>query len=218
MEILEQLKGVGAVYLDKHFVYKSGKHGPGYICMDPIFADPVMLAQMVELLLEPFAENYDVISAPATGGVALASTASNFLLYRKGRRVPALWADKGGDGFVVDRLSFPEGMRDKRVLVVEDLLTTGSSVRGTCAAIEACGGEVIGLSAVCNRGGVTASSIEVPRLEQLTDVDFQAYDADVCPHCAQGQPIVIDGALGHGAAYQQDHPDYHGGYVSLLAA
>ena len=218
MDILEQLQRMGAVFLDNHFVYKNGGHGPGYICMDPIYADPVRLNGMVSSLLEPFGLAYDVISAPATGGVALASTASNWLLHKKGLSKPALWADKDGKGFVVDRLSFPEGIKGKRVLIVEDLLTTGSSVMGTIAAIKACGGEVIGLSAVCNRGGVTAETIGVPRLEQLAEVSYDDYSPDDCPLCFAEKPIVVDGALGHGAAYRQEHPDYRGGWVSLLAA
>lgn len=216
MDVLDVLKAMGAVYLDKHFVYK--KDGPGYICMDPIFADPVQLSQMVADLLEPFEHgSYDVITAPATGGVALASTASNLLLHKYTLKVPALWADKEGEQFVVDRLSFPEGMAGKRVLVVEDLLTTGSSVQGTCDAVRAVGGEVIGVSAVCNRGGVTAEAIEVPELQFLTSVNFAAYSADACPHCAMQEPIVIDNALGHGAAYREEHPGYAGGWVNLLA-
>lgn len=148
--------------------------------------------------------------------MALASTASNWLLHKKGLSKPALWADKDGKEFVVDRLSFPESINGKRVLIVEDLLTTGSSVKGTIAAVEACGGEVIGLSAVCNRGGVTAEQIGVPRLEQLSEVNFDAYEHDDCPLCAACEPIVVDGALGHGAVYREEHPNYAGDWVELL--
>jgi orotate phosphoribosyltransferase len=218
MNILDQLQRVGAVFLDHHFVYKSGKHGPGYICMDPIYADPVLLRNIVESLLEPWGLEYHVISAPATGGVALAGAASNFVLYQKGLAKPALWADKDGKEFVVDRLSFPEGVRGKKVLIVEDLLTTGSSVVGTRKAIEACGGEVIGVSVVCNRGGVTAEDLGVPKLEQLTHVSFDAYEADECPMCAACDPIVVDGALGHGATYRDEHPNYAGDWVNLLGS
>ena len=216
MNILDQLQSIGAVFLDQHFVYKSGKHGPGYICMDPIYADPVRLSGLVTSLLEPFGLEFDIISAPATGGVALASTASNWLLHKKGLNIPALWADKDGKEFVVDRLGFPDGIKGKRVLIVEDLLTTGSSVKGTIAAVKTCDGEVVGLSAVCNRGGVTAGQIGVPRLEQLTEVNFDAYEPDDCPLCAACEPIVVDGALGHGAAYREEHPNYAGDFVELL--
>lgn len=216
MDILDQLQDIGAIFLDQHFVYTSGEHAPGYICMDPIYADPVRLSGLVPSLLRPFDQQFDVISAPATGGVALASTASNWLLYRKELKIPALWADKDGKEFVVDRLGFPEGISGKRVLIVEDLLTTGSSVKGTIAAVEACGGEVVGLSAVCNRGGVTAGQIGVPRLEQLTSVNYDNYEPDNCPLCAASKPIVVDGALGHGATYREEHPNYAGGWVELL--
>lgn len=218
MDILTHLQEIGAVFLDRHFVYKKGGHGPGYICMDPIYADPVRLDSMVVDLLDPFGTGYDVISAPATGGVALAGAASSWLLHRKGARVPALWADKNGKEFVIDRLSFPRGIMGKRVLIVEDLLNTGSSVTGTIAAVEACGGEVVGVSAVCNRGGVTAEDLGVPRLEQLASVDFEYYEPDDCPLCADAEPIVVDGALGHGAHYRDEvNSSYEGGWIELLA-
>lgn len=70
--VMEELKGAGAVYLDRHFVYKSGKHGPGYINMDPIFTNPFLMAWIGEDLGGPFADEFETVAAPAVGGIVLA--------------------------------------------------------------------------------------------------------------------------------------------------
>ena len=217
--VLDELRNLGAVYLDRHFVYSSGKHGPGYICMDPMFTSPELMTQIGEGLTRPFLGAFDIIVAPAVGGVALGTYTVIAHRSRTGARVPFVWADKGPDGFFrFERLGFAEMLNGKRVLAVEDLVTTGDSVMKVCQAAEACGGTIVGVSAVCNRGGVTAETLGVPRLESLANVNFQAVDADGCELCRSSVPIVVDAPLGHGAEYAAEHPGYKGGYVELLAA
>lgn len=84
-----------------------------------------------------------------------------------------------------------------------------------CREVEKCGGTVIGVGAVCNRGGVTTGDNFPWRLESASSADFTAFDADTCPLCEAGQPIVVD--VGHGSKYQAEHPDYVGGWEKLLA-
>ena len=224
MDVLRELQRLGAVYLDKHFVYARGKHGSGYICMDPMFTDPVLMQEVGNQLVAPFKDgSFDVIVAPATGGVALgAYTAVAYDHgggFRPSTRVPFVWADKAADNdFVFERLGFAQQLSGKRVLIVEDLLTTGGSVLRVRKAAEECGAEIIGVSAVCNRGGVTDEMLGVPRLTSLATVDFDAFDPDSCPFCEDSVPIVVDAPLGHGAAYKAEHPDYSGGYAELLRA
>lgn len=186
--------------------------------MDPIFAQPNLMVELGRQLTHQPDVAFDVIVSPAVGGVALAQAASFAMLERHNERRPGIWADKDGDGFVFDRLGFAPLLDGKRVLVVEDLLTTGGSVIKVCRAAEACNATIVAVSAVCNRGGVTAEDLGVPLLCSLAEVNFEAVDADNCPHCAAGEPIVVDAALGHGAAYRADHPNYAGGFAELLTA
>jgi orotate phosphoribosyltransferase len=126
-----------------------------------------------------------------------------------------LWADKEDDDFAFKRAGFTSQLTDKRVLVVEDLLTTGSSVRKVCRQAERYGADIVGVSVVCNRGGVTASDLGVRRLAAIANVNFEKFDPDACPLCEQQIPIVED--IGHGDKYKLEHPDYPGSYVKLLS-
>ncbi len=211
MNILDELERIGAVLLDQHFVYKSGKHGPGYLNMDPLFPNVELVTALCSELVRPFEEDFDTVASPATGGVILSFACAS---QTPGKRPAAVWADKDGPDFRFERAGFVDHLRGKRVLVVEDLLTTGSSVIKVCREAERHGAEIIGVSVICNRGGVTAEQLGVPRLESLASVSFAAVDPAECELCEYRAPIVED--IGHGATYKAKHPDYQGGYTKLL--
>ena len=208
MNVLAELEKIGAVFTGKHFVYTSGKHGSGYINMDMMFPHTELVAQICRELAAWFAGEFDTVVAPATGGIVLS------VLTARETGTKGVWADKGGEGgFWFERAGFTQQVADKRVLVVEDLLTTGGSVEKVCREVEKVGGKVIGVSVVCNRGGVTAEALQVPQLQALAEVTFTANDADNCPECRAGMAIVED--MGHGKDYKKEHPDYAGGYEKL---
>lgn len=212
LDILAELYRVGAVLLGYHFVYKSGKHGDGYVNMDPLFTDVELVDRICAELVRPFENEYDTMAGPATGGVLLAYACA---MQTPGQKVAAVWADKCGDGFAFERAGFAQRLTGQQVLVVEDLLTTGGSVKKVCEAARMLGANIVGVTAICNRGGVTAEQLGVPRLETLAEVNFTAVDPDQCPLCKLRVPIVAD--IGHGAEYKTAHPNYKGGYATLLA-
>lgn len=207
MDILAELEKIGAVFTGKHFVYASGKHGPGYINMDIMFPYTQLVSELCKNLATPFAGQFDTIAAPATGGIVLS------VLTALNSDTKGVWADKAGDGFAFERAGFAEQIKGKRVLVVEDLLTTGGSVEKVCREVEKAGGSVVGVSVVCNRGGVTADTLKVPRLTALATVSFEAVEPDACELCTAQVPIVED--MGHGDDYKTERPDYAGGYIKL---
>jgi orotate phosphoribosyltransferase len=214
LDIMAELEKAGAVLTDRHFVYASGKHGSGYINMDPIFTNVKLMKTLGDLLMEPFAsESIQTVAAPATGGIVLgfaAAAAQQGCFYP-----PAfVWADKKDNGFVFERAGFEKEIVNSSVLVVEDLLTTGGSVAKVCREVERLGGKIVGVSAVCNRGGITAEDLGVDRLETIASVNFEAVDLEACPLCMSHVSITTD--VGHGDDYQKEHPDYPGGYVTLF--
>jgi orotate phosphoribosyltransferase len=213
LDVLAELERSGAILVGRHFVYTSGKHGSGYINMDPLFSDVRLTARICELLVAPFLDEVEVVAAPAVGGVALSVLAA-LAASGRAREVNAVWADKACDDFRFERAGFAERIEGRRVLVVEDLLTTGGSVVKVCREVERLGGILLGVSVVCNRGGLAAADLGVARLEELARADFEAVDAGSCPLCAAGVPIVTD--VGHGARFQLEQPDYPGGFVRLL--
>jgi len=87
------------------------------------------------------------------------------------------------------RRGYNKLLKDRNVVVVEDIITTGGSVRKTIEAARRAGGSVTGVYAFCNRGGVAAAQLGIPYLYSLVDVQMDAFDEGSCPLCAQGVPI-----------------------------
>lgn len=213
MDVLHQLAISGAVSTNRHFVYTSGMHGPTYINLDPVLPDTAMMAQFCRELAAPFLGQVEVVAAPAVGAIVLAVLTALALSEGHGP-VVAIWADKTtGGGFAVERAGFGPLLRGRATLVVEDLITTGGSVTKVCREVERHGARMVGVSAVCNRGGVTAEQLGVPRLHSLAEVDFAAFPADNCPLCTDLVPIVED--IGHGTQFRSRHPHYPGGFIRL---
>lgn len=108
MDVLEELKRKGAVTLGRHFVYKSGKHGDGYIDMDWIYPDNMLMRRICTLLTHPYlTDEFDTVAAPAVGGVALVSDVCSFLR-SQGINPARVWADKVDDGFSFNRAGFAD--------------------------------------------------------------------------------------------------------------
>ena len=114
-----------------------------------------------------------------------------------------------GDSLVVKkprfviRRGYDKLIADKNVLVAEDLLTTGGSVRGVVTAGRAVGANVIGVGVLCNRGGVTRANLgDVPKLFALVNVKMDSWTEEECARvgpCSKRVPINTD--VGHGRAF-----------------
>ncbi len=212
-DVMAELAKAGAVLTDSHFVYTSGKHGSSYINLDRILPDIALMGRACEQLAAPFVGEVEVVAAPAVGAIVLAVLTAQ-ALSKGGLEVAAVWADKNSDGdLVVERAGFGRRLDGRAALVVEDLITTGGSVKKVCGEVRRHGAQVVGVSAVCNRGGVTAEGLGVPRIEALGAVGMAAFFPADCPMCADRVPIVED--VGHGAAFRQDHPEHPGGFIRI---
>jgi orotate phosphoribosyltransferase len=209
MDVMKMLAEAEAVLQDKHFALKSSKHSTGYINADMIYPFPRLVNDLGHALIQPFKGMYDVVVGPAMGGTLLSYASA----YNSPGGTPGIWADKAGNDFVIERAGFAEFLPGKRVLVVEDLLTTGGSVIKVCQQVILHGGILVGVSAIVNRGGVTAADLGVPLLESLASVDIETWEPADCPSCAARIPIVVD--VGHGAVFMRDNPNYPGGFVDL---
>lgn len=203
-EVLQLLGKVGAV-LQGHFVGVSWKHLSAYINKDAVYPHTIETSRLCRAIADRFADdNVQVVIAPAVGGVILSQwTADHLTGFGLKGEVLGVYADKvkvgGEDDFVIKR-GYDKLVAGKRVLVVEDLLTTGGSVRKVVAAVRAAGGNVIGVGVLCNRGGVTPADIGgVPKLFALANVKMDAWDEKSCPLCERNVPINTD--VGHGREF-----------------
>lgn len=103
--------------------------------------------------------------------------------------------EKEGDLFVITR-GYDELITGRRVLGVEDVLTTGGSAWAMIKKVLACGGKVIGLGAIWNRKRVQPEAIGVPRIESLVNREIASWPPAVCSQCADNVPL--DEHVGHG--------------------
>ena len=90
----------------------------------------------------------------------------------------------------------------KRVALIEDILNTGGSARDSAQEVERCGGKVIVVSAICNRGGVSAQSLGVPAVTALVNIDMKVLTPKECLEfgpCSRGVPVRTD--YGHGKEF-----------------
>jgi orotate phosphoribosyltransferase len=210
--VILALDQAGAVLRNRHFVYRSSKHGSAYVDLDPVLPDVELMSLLCSELGRPFLGEIDTVAAPATGGIPLAVLTAK-ALGESGASVASVWADKQDGELAFRRAGFKRYLANRRVLVVDDLLTTGGSISEVCRGAEQYGANIVGVSVVCNRGKVTASHLGVPRLESLADIDFDAVSADECDLCIRRVPIVED--VGYGMSFKRRYPDHVGGYVRL---
>lgn len=192
MDALEALRACGG-YLDgTHVVYTSGRHGSEYLNKDAVYPHTVIVSELCldltwQLLGNDPAAPCGVIG-PEKGGIIL----SQWVAYHMGMiwdvSVLAVYAEKEGDGFVLRR-GYDGLVRDRDVMIVEDVLTTGGSVAKVVAAARALGCDVRAVGALFNRGGVTKEMLGVPRLVTLADVALESFPEDDCPLCRAGVPI-----------------------------
>jgi orotate phosphoribosyltransferase len=220
-EVLQVLGKVGAVITDSHIVYTSGKHGTAYVNKDAVYPHTAETSRLCRAIAERFADdNVEVVIAPAIGGVILSQWTAHHLSEMSGREVFGVYAEKEGveltssgygplppkheDRFVIKR-GYDKLIAGRRILVVEDVLTTGGSAKKVIEATRAIGGTVVGLGVLCNRGGITPQDVaDVPKLIALVNVKLDAWDETICPLCERNVPINTD--VGKGREFIAQHP------------
>jgi orotate phosphoribosyltransferase len=183
-EVLDLFRRSGAL-LEGHFRLTSGLHSPGYLQCALVLAQP----ESAELLGRALAEHVrgvrtTVVLSPAIGGIVIGHEVARALGVR------ALFAERQ-DGSLMLRRGFTLSERD-RVLVVEDVLTTGGSTRETMDVARAAGAQVVGAASIVNRSG-GAVKFDVP-LESLLEYSLPTYEPEKCPLCAKGLPVVTPGS------------------------
>jgi orotate phosphoribosyltransferase len=187
IDVLETLRATGALR-EGHFLYSSGRHGSIYIEKFDLLRDPAATVQACHGFAEHYREaRVDVVVGPTTGGVILAFETARQL------KVAAAYAERSSDGSTGREIrrgtTFAEGAR---VLVVDDILTTGGSVRETLKALEAYPVEVIGVGVLVDRSAGATTFGDVPLLA-LASQEFESWSADGCPLCEAGIPLEKPG-------------------------
>ncbi|MEK7691210.1 MAG: phosphoribosyltransferase family protein [Bdellovibrionota bacterium] len=185
------LERANALVRNNHFIYSSGKHGSAYVNKDAVYTNPLDVAKLCEQMVLRIGETeIDTVVAPALGAVILGQWVAYYLSRKRDNQiVRSAYAEKLGDGFVLRR-GYAELVKGKRVLIVEDILTTGGSVKKVIKTVHEAQGHVAGVVAICNRGAVRAEDLgPVPFLKALVDFRLETFEATQCPLCAKGIPF-----------------------------
>lgn len=185
-DVLEVLRASGALKRG-HFLLSSGRHSDQYIEKFDLLRNPGATSAVCASIANRFrAAAIDVVVGPTTGGVILAFEVARQL------GVAAAYAERVADGGAGREFRrgtvFTPGAR---VLVVDDILTTGGSVRETLAALADQPVAVAGVAVLVDRSGGRA---DLPgEWSALVTLDVASWAADDCPMCAQGVPLVKPG-------------------------
>ena len=182
--ILDLFRRVGAL-LEGHFRLTSGLHSPGYLQCALVLQHPGEAercgAQLAERTRGLGAE---VVLSPALGGIVIGQEVARALGVR------AIFAERQ-DGKLTLRRGFTLSLGEK-VLVVEDVVTTGGSTRETIDVARAAGAVVVGAGSIIDRSGGN-QSLDVP-YHALATVSLPTYQPESCPLCAAGSPVVKPGS------------------------
>lgn len=204
-EALQILTQTNAL-LSGHFVLTSGRHASGYINKDAIYPHIWAVKILCEEIASRLPGNIEVVAAPAIGGVILSQWVSYDLNQRlsitlnQRQEVLSVYAEKDITGNLVFRRGYDKPIKEgTKVAVVEDVLTTGGSVKKVVEAVRNLGGHVLAVGAICNRGGTAEDIGSVPCLFSLTNFNLQSWTQDECQLCAKGVPVNTD--VGKGAEF-----------------
>jgi orotate phosphoribosyltransferase len=192
------LTACNALLSDDHFVYISGDHGSGWVAKDLIFIDldrVKRLAQLLAGIVKKF--DAEVLCGPSTGGLIVAQWTAHELgrLAVFTEHDPAHKKSEIRGRFGLHR-GYDKLVRGKRVLVVDDVVNTGLSVRQTAEAVTAAGGDVVAAACLVHRGNVDAAGIGVPEYAYLMEYDIPNWKAIECPLCKAGVPVNTEYAHG----------------------
>jgi orotidine-5'-phosphate decarboxylase len=210
--VMQILKDVGGFDVG-HFLLKSGMHSGEYVRKDRVYLDGEATEEVCRMMAEDLVgKGIEVVAGPVVGGAILSQEVAKILGRLEGRRILSVFADKvrndDGKEVLVLKRGFDQVVDGKIVATVEDVITTGGSVRETNAVIRSAGGKVVDVVAIVNRSGgeVTAETLGVPTLSNLSNMNIPTYEpgSENCPHCAAGAPI--DNAVGHGGQQKLMHP------------
>ncbi len=174
---------------DGHFILASGKHSSRYLEKFQVLQWPRETERLCAAIADSVrALHPDTVAGPTTGGIILAHEVARQL----GIRAVYAERDDAGKGRV-----FRRGFQlapSERVVVVDDIMTTGGSVQETIDAVRAAGGEAIAAAVLVDRSGGGAK-LGIP-LYALWSLDIPTYAADDCPACAAGTPATHPGTTG----------------------
>ena len=174
--------------MEGHFLLTSGLHSPRYVEKFNVLQKPVYTEKLCKAMAEKFKDaNIETVVGPVTGGILLAHETGKALGTR------AIFTERENGKMTFRRgFTLHEG---ERVLIVEDIVTTGGSIREVIDVVKEHGGIPVAVSMLVDRSGGKATFGDVPSTA-LLHMDVQTYKPEECPLCKAGIPMTKRGRTG----------------------
>ena len=174
--------------MEGHFLLTSGLHSPRYVEKFNVLQKPVYTEKLCRAMAEKFKDaNIETVVGPVTGGILLAHETGKALGTR------AIFTERENGKMTFRRgFTLHEG---ERVLIVEDIVTTGGSIREVIDVVKEHGGIPVAVSMLEDRSGGKATFGDVPSTA-LLHMDVQTYKPEECPLCKAGIPMTKRGRTG----------------------
>lgn len=186
-EILSMYEDAGAL-LNGHFVLSSGRHSARYLQSALVLMSMDNATDLAGALIEKVnADDFDMVVAPAIGGLVIGQEVARQL------KKPFIFAErKEGEMQMRRGFTIPKGAK---LLVVEDVITTGGSVCECMAVVREYGGVPVKIVAVVDRAPQAEGRFDVPHATAIS-LDVETFAKEQCPMCAEGTPAVKPGSRG----------------------
>ncbi|KXJ98631.1 MAG: orotate phosphoribosyltransferase [Acidobacteria bacterium OLB17] len=187
--ILEMFRERGAL-LEGHFILSSGRHSREYLQCAKALEFPADANALGRKIAELFADlDIETVASPAIGGLVIGYAVASAM------NVRFLWTERQ-NGEMTLRRGF-ELRPKERILVVEDVITTGGSTRECIAELERRGGNVVAAASIIDRSNGKAD-VGIGR-KALVKMDVESFSAEECPMCAEGVPAIKPGSRANNA-------------------
>lgn len=174
-----------------HFLLKSGRHSERYLEKFAVLQYPSLAVEIGRRLAEALAPHEPtLVVGPTTGGVLLAFEVAR-QLEGGGGTVRGVFAEPMERGVRALRRGWPVGAAD-RVVLVDDILTTGASLAETAQAVRVAGARPLAAAVIVDRS--TAPFDDDYPVHALGRIEIASWEADACPLCAAGEPLVKPGS------------------------
>jgi len=187
-EMLDMYEDAGAL-LNGHFVLSSGRHSARYLQSALVLMHmDNATALAMELIKTIDADDYDMVVSPAIGGLVIGQEVARQL------QKPFIFTErKEGEMQMRRGFSITKGAK---LLVVEDVITTGGSVRECIAVVREFGGNPTTVLAVVDRAPQQEGRFDIPH-HTVIHLDVETFDTDTCPMCKEGAPAIKPGSRGN---------------------
>lgn len=186
-QIIEHFRDTNAL-LEGHFILSSGLHSPKYLQCALALQYPFDASKFGKAIAEHFTDaGIETVASPAIGGLVIGYEVAKAL------NVRFIWTERK-EGIMSLRRGFPI-KKDEKILAVEDVITTGGSIKECIQVLKNHGGNVVNAASIIDRSGGKAD-VGVPRIA-LVELDVPSYKPEECPMCAEGTEAIKPGSRGN---------------------